>query len=460
MQSIKMIGLVITCLFAACYAYQFYYVFVSWRGMYRNRKSVARRTGQNPVVFYHEFAVLICARNEENVIADLIRSIRQQTYPAGHVHIFVMADNCTDNTAEVARRYGAKVYRRNNPYQIGKGYALEALFNSIKRDHPDGFDGYFIFDADNILAPEYIEKMNEALCRGYDIVTCYRNSKNYGDSWISAGNALFFMRESRYMNQARDLCGSSCAVSGTGFMLSRSMVEEMDGWHYHMLTEDIEFSMDQIAKGRRIAYCDEAEIFDEQPVGFLQSWRQRIRWTKGNIAVYLKYGRELLKGAMHGSLSCYDMAMSVVPAYFLSIVSFVIALVLGIGQVVTGEVTVAATPIASFLRAGNYGRITYVAAIEGVRFILMIIPLLKALAGSYGLFFLVGLITTITEWKHIHAITWKKIMYTFTFPLFMLSYLPVAIISIFAKSEWKPIRHTAVMTGLPQVGRNVKKNVA
>ncbi len=465
MNAIRITGVVITALFAACYAYQFYYIYAAWKEMIKKgirsgKKRGGAHEGINRVIYYHDYAVLICARNEERVIADLIRSIRQQTYPAGHVHIFVMADNCTDNTAAVARRHGAKVYRRDNNYQIGKGYALEALFNAIRRDHPDGFDGYFIFDADNIMAPDYIERMNEAFSRGYDIVTCYRNSKNYGDSWISAGNALFFMRESRYMNQARYLNGASCAVSGTGFLLSRAVVEEMDGWHYHMLTEDIEFSMDQITKGRRIAYCDEAEIYDEQPTGFMQSWRQRLRWTKGNIAVYLKYRAELVKGALKGSFSCYDMSMAVIPAYFLSIASFICALALGIGQVATGEVTVAVTPVASFLHAGHYGRITYIAAIEGTRIILCLIPLIKALLCSYAMFFFMGMITTITEWKHIHAASYKKVLYMFTFPVFMLTYLPVAIASIFAKSEWKPISHKVTIDSMTHENRNYKRKAA
>ena len=435
MNAIRITGMVITALFAACYAYQVYYMYVVWRGMLRNKvmsskRQTAGNETANRVIYYHDFAVLICARNEEKVIADLIRSIRQQTYPAGHVHVFVMADNCTDNTAMVARRHGAKVYRRDNHIQVGKGYALEALFNAIKRDHLDGFDGYFVFDADNLMAPDYIEKMNKALCNGNEIVTCYRNSKNYGDNWISAGNALFFMRESRYMNQARYLSGASCAVSGTGFMLSRAVVEEMDGWHYHMLTEDIEFSMDQIAKGRRIAYCDEAEIFDEQPDSFMQSWRQRLRWTKGNIAVYLKYWHELLKGALHGSFACYDMAMSVIPAYFLSIASFVCALALGMGKLMAGEVTGA------------------------------MLPLVKALLGSYCLFFVMGTVTTVTEWHHIRAMSWQKIVYMFSFPIFMMTYLPVSIASVFAKSEWKPITHNATADRITLYGNGVKRPAA
>ena len=106
--------------------------------------------------------------------------------------------------------------------RVGKGYALQTLLGHLEQDYPAGFDGYFVFDADNILDPDYIAAMNRTFSQGHDIVTSYRNSKNYGDNWISAGYALWFLRESRYLNHARSLLGTSCAVSGTGFLFSRA----------------------------------------------------------------------------------------------------------------------------------------------------------------------------------------------------------------------------------------------
>lgn len=174
----------------------------------------------------NRYAVLICARNEQRVIGDLIASLRGQTYSQGLLSIFVLADNCTDDTAMVARVAGANVYERFNQVQVGKGYALQELLEHLEQDYPQGFDGYFVFDADNILAPNYVEAMNRTFSDGHDIVTSFRNSKNYGDNWISAGYALWFLRESRYLNHARFLLGTSCAVSGTGFLFSRRVLEE------------------------------------------------------------------------------------------------------------------------------------------------------------------------------------------------------------------------------------------
>lgn len=101
----------------------------------------------------HNYAVLICARNESAVIADLIGSLRSQTYDQSLLHIFVLADNCTDDTSDIARSAGATVYERFNNVQVGKGYALQTLLGHLEQDYPAGFDGYIVFDADNILDP-------------------------------------------------------------------------------------------------------------------------------------------------------------------------------------------------------------------------------------------------------------------------------------------------------------------
>ena len=205
-----MINFIIMCLFFACYVYQFVYIPIAWLP----RK---KETLHAPM---HRFAVLIAARNEEAVIGKLIDSIKAQSYPGRLVKIFVAADNCTDATAEAARSHGAEVYERYDMTRRGKGYALDFLLREIKLRGHGRFDGYIVLDADNVLDRDFILHMNETFSAGHDIVTCHRSSKNYGDNWISAGYALWFLRESRYLNSARARLGSSCGVSGTGFLFS------------------------------------------------------------------------------------------------------------------------------------------------------------------------------------------------------------------------------------------------
>ena len=179
-------------LFMVLYAYQVFFVLAV---LFKKRKEARRREN----VTRHKYAFLIAARNEAAVVGQLIESIRRQNYPAELIHIFVVADNCTDDTAAVARAAGAVVYERNNPDVIGKGYALDFGLKNIERDFGhEKIEGVFVFDADNVLTKDYVETMNEVFDRGYPVVTSYRNSKNYGTNWLTAGYSLWFLRESRY----------------------------------------------------------------------------------------------------------------------------------------------------------------------------------------------------------------------------------------------------------------------
>ena len=408
MDTLRMTNYIIAVVFFVCYTYQFLYIPVPWL-LAKRKAAKAAALEATP----HNYAVLICARNESAVIADLIGSLRSQTYDQSLLHIFVLADNCTDDTSDIARSAGATVYERFNNVQVGKGYALQTLLGHLEQDYPAGFDGYFVFDADNILDPGYIAAMNRTFSQGHDIVTSYRNSKNYGDNWISAGYALWFLRESRYLNHARSLLGTSCAVSGTGFLFSRAVLEETGPWPFHLLTEDIQFSVHEILQGRKVAFAPDAVLYDEQPTTFRQSWRQRLRWARGFLQVFRKYGFGLVKGIGKGHFSCYDMSMTVMPAYILT-VGLIIAYLVG------GVMSTA----------------------EGISFLPCLMYILQTFLGLYVVLFLVGVFTTITEWKRIHTTPLRKVLYTVTFPLFMLTYIPISMVALFSrKVQWKPIEH-------------------
>ena len=177
MQTVKTINFLLMCLFFACYMYQFLYIPVSWLPRRREKREAP----------LHRFAILIAACDEEAVIGNLLDSIKAQSYPERFLKVFVAADNCRDKTAETARARGAEVYERRNASLRGKGYALDFLLREMEnRAHTD-FDAYIVLDADNVLESDFVLRMNETFSEGKDIVTCYRNSKNYGDNWISAG---------------------------------------------------------------------------------------------------------------------------------------------------------------------------------------------------------------------------------------------------------------------------------
>ena len=406
MRTVETINAIIMALFFLCYSYQFVYLAIGLFAKPKKTEAAAPR---------HRIAVLIAARNEEAVIGQLLDSVRAQNYPPELLDAYVVADNCTDATAVIARAHGAEVFARQDTRHVGKGYALQFLLDRIReRRH---YDAYLVLDADNILDPNFVREITAVHDQGYGVVTCYRNSKNYGDNWISAGYALWFLREARYLNGARMAAGASCAVSGTGFLFSDEVLRKCGGWHFFLLTEDIEFTIDNVVRDVKIGYARNAVLYDEQPTLFRQSWRQRMRWSKGYLQVFGKYGGKLIRGILRGSFSCYDMAMNIMPAAILTGASAVI----------------------------NLGAAVYAFA-GGGSLPALGLSVLQTLGSLYLTLFLLGAVTTVTEWRNIHCSAGKKVLYAFTFPLFMLTYLPICAASLFARPEWKPIQHRRSMT--------------
>ena len=397
--------------FTICYTYQLFYVLVVLTR--RAPKKVARAN--------HRYAVMVAARNEETVIADLIHSIKVQNYPAELIDIFVIADNCTDNTADVAREAGAIVFPRSNDKLVGKGYALDYGLKAIWEQYADrDYEAFFVFDADNVLDVNYFREMNKTFDNGAVASTSYRNSKNFDSSWISAANALWFMREAKFLNNARMMVGTSCAISGSGWLVSGKIIKGMHGWDFHTLTEDIQFSTFCCANNIQIGYAP-AEFFDEQPVTFKASWVQRLRWTKGFYQVFFSYCRDLFHGIRHGRFASYDMLMTIAPGMILTLLSaFVNATYLIVGSLSHGFI---ATQAELSMCVGS---------------------LIMTFFSMYFVFFLLAIITTISERKHIHCHKSRRwIIFTnlFTFPLFMMTYIPMTVVALFKKVEWIPTKH-------------------
>lgn len=406
---IRFFNFLVLLFFTISYFYQIVYVLI-WRFSARRKFGEAKP---------HRYAAVISARNESEVIGELIESIQKQNYPSELLDIYVVADNCTDHTAQVAREHGAVVFERFDKAQVGKGYALNYLFSRIEALKGIlAYDAYLVFDADNVLDENFVREMNKVFSAGYQIVTSYRNSKNYGSNWISAGYALWFLRESQYLNGARMQCGTSGTISGTGFLLSSQIVRSNNGWKHFLLTEDIEFSTDRIIQGDVIGYAENAVVYDEQPESFRESWNQRLRWTKGFYQVFGKYGKRLVDGILkRHSFQCYDMLMTIAPATLLTLWMLVGNSLFAIAGLSVGRIGWIKTAMESI--GGN-------------------------LMGIYLSLFFFGLITTISEWKKIHCVPWKKILYLFTFPVFIFTYIPIAVTALFKKVTWVPIRHNIV----------------
>ena len=286
----------------------------------------------------NKFMAIIPAHNEEAVVENLIASLKKQNYPKDAYDIYVIADNCTDNTAKIAKETGAIVYERFDSMHKTKGAALKwFLAQKIEEDAP--YDAFCIFDADNIVDVNFLSAMNKKLCQGETVVQGYRDIKNPTDSWITAGYAIFYWTMNRFYHLARYNIGLSPLINGTGFMVRFDQVKP-DGWNTKTLTEDIEFSLKQIIRGRKLGWARDAIVYDEQPVGFKQSWSQRSRWTVGHIQCMGEYTRDLAIATKENkTLMNFDGLLYIIGAIPMFIITILLLLVnfgLYLGHGLTG----------------------------------------------------------------------------------------------------------------------------
>lgn len=394
-------------LLGICYAYQIVYLFLP----------LVRRSRLPDTTNLHRYAILIAARNEEAVLPHLLASIRMQDYPAELIRVFVVADNCTDGTARVAAEGGALVFPRRNTKQVGKGYALHYLLEQVDLTCGwDSFDAFLVFDADNVLCPDYITQINKACAAGYDVFCGFRNSKNFGANWVSAGHALWFLHDSAHLNASRMALRLPCTVTGTGFGFTRSILRKYGGWNFFTLTEDIEFSFRCITDGVTMGYCHDAVLYDEQPEQISVSWRQRTRWVQGGIQASVRYGKALLRGMLRGGRTGY----ACLEAASLSLWGY------GTGALC--------------------GILTFIASAQLDGFPGMLCTLTKMLLWGYGFSFLMGAMTLLMAGNRIRASKRQKLMSLFAFPLYMISYAPIGFTALFRKFDWPPIEHKVAVS--------------
>lgn len=426
---------------------------------------------------FHKYAVLVAARNEEAVIGKLIESIRTQDYPKKLVEIFVVADNCTDNTAEIARKCGAVCYERQDNERRTKGFALQFLVECIRKDYGiESFEGYFIFDADNLLKQDYITRMNEAFDAGEKIITSYRNTKNFDDNWISASYAIHWLRTIRNEHRARSFFHLATRIQGTGFLFANELIK--DGWNYTGLTEDRAFCADAVASGYRISYNNAAEFYDEQPVSIKIAMRQRIRWAKGHLQALKETGGILFthifytgKAADRGEASesrfkrlvynirlrfmSFDMLTVVFPRSLLTVIKRWLVFALRTIMIIATGTVFGIGYAPEFLKKILQFLNIKVAPEDDFSAVLwLFIFTVGWIISSYLNGILTAVYIFIIEQRRIKPIRWyRKLWYCLTFPIFDVIGRISIFIALFIKVEWKPIPHNAAIS-IEEIAKN------
>lgn len=248
---------------------------------------------ENPAT---RLAVLVPAHNEQTLLPKLMESIKRTGYPEELLNVFVVADNCTDNTASSVDEYPCEVFERFNDELIGKGHALEWLLEQIS-DRSDSFDAYVFLDADCEISDNFFSVMDSRFQRREKAVQAYYTTANPTETWVSSLRhlALILMHHTR--PSGREVLGLSCGIFGTGMALHRSVIDEF-GWQTHGLAEDVEYFMLLTQNGVRVSFARGAEVISGMPASLRASRTQNERWEKGRLSVAKRYFGPFVLGGL------------------------------------------------------------------------------------------------------------------------------------------------------------------
>jgi cellulose synthase/poly-beta-1,6-N-acetylglucosamine synthase-like glycosyltransferase len=289
-----------------------YYLVISMFGWIKRKEKPASNYPPK-----NKFAIIISAHNEEAVIGCNVRCLKQLNYPEDMYDIYVIADNCADNTAEVAEEAGAIVNVRKDATKRGKGYSLEWMFKRLS-DGKEKYDAICILDADNLVSNNFLLEMNKQLTLGHNVIQGYLDSKNPHDSWVSGNYSLSYWISNRLFQLPRYYLGLSCALGGTGFVMSTKVLNEI-GWGATCLTEDLEFSLRLVLKGMKVSWCHEAVVYDEKPLKMGQSWKQRRRWMQGHSDCAGRYFKKMIvKAVKERNMVAFDCALYLIQPFFIA----------------------------------------------------------------------------------------------------------------------------------------------
>lgn len=278
------------------------------------------------------FLILVPAHNEEVVIGDIIRNLSHMDYPRELYDFYILADNCTDRTAEVARSLGAQVlefHRESEDSPTGKPIALQKALNAL-HGYQEQYDLVMFFDADNLIDRNLFAEVNSQYVDAQgkaDIIQCYLGAKNRR-GLVAMFYYMSYTITNRFFQFAKDRMGLNCVVGGTGFAVSAKYLHERGGWTAMSLTEDFELQVAATCEGRRILWNHTVRIYDEKPTSFRASFRQRVRWAQGHWFVAFRNTRRLFAALWHRHIgfgeffSTFLYLYSLTPAVFLVIQAF------------------------------------------------------------------------------------------------------------------------------------------
>lgn len=310
-----------------------YQLVISFFGFKRNTKDYQDHAPQM------RFLVLVPAHNEEAVIGDIIDNLNHMEYPRELYDFYILADNCTDQTAELARSMGANVlesHKESEDAPTGKPIVLQKALNALE-GYQDRYDLVMFFDADNLVDPNMFLEVNSQYLSANgeaDIIQCYLGSKNK-KGIVALFYYMTYTITNRFFQYAKSRLGLNSVIGGTGFAVSAQYLNKRGGWTAMSLTEDFELQIEATCDGKRILWNNNVRIYDEKPTRFRASYRQRTRWAQGHWFVAFKNTGRLFRALYHKQIkwkeffSTFLYMYSLTP-YVILVIQFALGLLMEI----------------------------------------------------------------------------------------------------------------------------------
>ncbi|MCH5154634.1 MAG: glycosyltransferase family 2 protein [Clostridiales bacterium] len=387
----------------------------------------------------HKFGIVIPARNESEVISDTIKCILKSDYPRELYDIYVVADNCTDNTAELARAAGATVYERTDPdpKHHKAGYALKYLFEKIMEEHKGEYEAFIKFDADNHMEPDYISRMNDAFDAGVKCARGYSNSKNIDQNIVAGISGLWYIRDCRFASNFRSAIGQGTMLGGAGMMFAAEIIEK-HGWDCLTASDDSEFTMRRLNEDRiKTMYVKDAIVYEDQPSTIKDTFNKYMRMSAALNKLFFTQGlKSFGLFFVRWKWTYLDMFMTLMfipicvlmciwlPIYYIYVLLFYGIMMFKYGNPYP-DLTTGQPLFWKYITTIGY-----------------------ALAFAFALaFILQALLAVGLEHKRIKAPVKKLIPTVLLFPLFMIIYAAAITIGVFKKPKWKQIKRNVASSG-------------
>ncbi len=309
--AINIINIIFSAIIVSMLAISWYYV----AGFFLSFRRIKKAPHSDK---YTRFAVLVPARNEGHVVGNIMNALNKQTYPKEHYDVWFIVEDEKDPTYSLAKENGFNVFVRDEltEKRKTKGFALQECIRFFKKNN-NQYDAYMIFDADNVMDEDYLEKMNDVRQSGIEVAVGYRNFTNASRNWLTSCSAILFTYMNSFTSKNRTFLFKKALIAGTGYYINADIIDEAGGWIFTGMTEDTELTTYCLYHNINMSYYPYVNFYDEQSPSYRGNHLQHIRWIWGFLENRHRFkigGRDhKATGKVRNNSAKFEYNVSIIP---------------------------------------------------------------------------------------------------------------------------------------------------